>query len=116
MGRSTPTDPQSPELLYCYTHGICKSCCNSLSAAKVWVPCRKDSVRPPCTEPAHSRRAINTQCLRDLPAGPMVKNLLYNAGDMGSVPGGGTMIPYAKEQLSLRAATIEPVPQAKSLQ
>ena len=46
----------------------------------------------------------------------MVKNLLYNAGDMGSVPGGGTMIPYAKEQLSPRAATIEPVPQAKSLQ
>lgn len=36
-------------------------------------------------------------------------------GDMDSVPGGETMIPYAKEQLSLRAATIEPMPQVKSL-
>ena len=70
---------------------------------------------PPRPEPARSRHMINTQCLRDFPGGPMVKNLHCNAGDMDSVPGGGTMIPYAKEQLSLRAATIEPMPQVKSL-
>ena len=52
----------------------------------------------------------------DFPAGPVVKNLPCNAGYMDSVPGRGTMIPYAKEQLSLQAATIEPTPQVKSLQ
>ena len=93
-----------------------KSRGNTLSATEVWVPCRKDSVCPPCTEPAHSRHVIKTQCLRDFPAGPVVKNLPCNAGYMDSVPGRGTMIPYAKEQLSLQAATIEPTPQVKSLQ
>ena len=32
----------------------------------------------------------------------MVKNLPYNAGDAGSIPGWGTKIPYALEQLSPR--------------
>ena len=35
-----------------------------------------------------------------LPGGPVVKNLPSNAGDMGSVPGGGTKIPHAVGQLS----------------
>ena len=38
----------------------------------------------------------------------MVKNLLYNAGDAGSIPGQGTKIPHAAGQLSLRATTTEP--------
>ena len=35
----------------------------------------------------------------------MVRNLLSNAGDSGSVPGLGTEIPYAMGQLSLYPAT-----------
>ena len=37
----------------------------------------------------------------------MVKNLPSNAGDVGSIPGQGTKIPYAAGQLSLRATTTE---------
>ena len=46
--------------------------------------------------------------LRGLPGGPVVKNLPSNAGDMGSIPGGGTKIPHAVGQLSPWAATTEP--------
>ena len=51
----------------------------------------------------------------------MVKNPPSNAGDAGSIPGQGTKIPHATGQLSLRAATTEPVhsgahtPQLESL-
>ena len=38
----------------------------------------------------------------------MVKNPLYNAGDMGSITGRGTRIPHATEQPSLGTATPEP--------
>ena len=34
------------------------------------------------------------------PGGPVVKNPPSNAGDAGSIPGQGTKIPHAKEQLS----------------
>ena len=36
-----------------------------------------------------------------LPGGTVVKNLPYNAGDVGSNPGWGTKIPHATAQLSL---------------
>ena len=39
----------------------------------------------------------------------MVKNLLSNAGDTGSILGQGTKIPHATWQLNLRPATAEPV-------
>ena len=39
----------------------------------------------------------------------MVKNLPSNAGYVGSIPGQGTKILHATEQLSLQAATTEPV-------
>ena len=47
------------------------------------------------------------------PGGPVVKNPLLNAEDMGSVPGRGTKIPRAMKQLSPRATkywahTLEP--------
>ena len=45
---------------------------------------------------------------RGFPGGPGVKNLPWNAGDLGSIPGWGTRIPHAEEHLSLRAATAEP--------
>ena len=37
----------------------------------------------------------------------MVKNLPSNAGDAGLIPGRGTKIPHATEQLSPRTATVE---------
>ena len=37
----------------------------------------------------------------------MAKNLPTNAGEVGSIPGQGTKIPHAKEQLSLSVATTE---------
>ena len=47
------------------------------------------------------------QTSRDFPGGPVVKNLPYNAGDDGSMPGQGTKIPHAAGKLSPRAATTE---------
>ena len=35
----------------------------------------------------------------DVPGGPVVKNPPSNSGDVGSIPGLGTKIPYAAEQL-----------------
>ena len=46
---------------------------------------------------------------RDFPRGPVVKNPPCNAGDAGSIPGQGTKIPHAIEQLSQRASTTEPL-------
>ena len=46
--------------------------------------------------------------LRDFPCSPVVKNLPFNAGDMGSVPGKGTKILHATEQLSLHASIESP--------
>ena len=43
----------------------------------------------------------------DFPGGPVVKNLLYYAGDADSIPGQGTKIPHAAEQLSPHATTTE---------
>ena len=42
---------------------------------------------------------------RDVPHGPVVKNLLCNAGDMGSIPGWRTKIPHDAEKLSPCATT-----------
>ena len=39
--------------------------------------------------------------------GPVVKNLLSNAGDTGLIPGGGTKIPHATGQLSKHTPTRE---------
>ena len=44
----------------------------------------------------------------DLPSGLVVKNLPCNAGDVGSIPGQGTKIPQAAEQLSPCPRTTEP--------
>ena len=57
----------------------------------------------------------------DFPGGPVVKNLLSNAGHMGLIPGWGTNIPHAMGQPSPRATTTEStcsrarVPQLESL-
>ena len=36
----------------------------------------------------------------DFPGGPMVNNLPSKAGDVGLIPGWGTKIPHAMEQLN----------------
>ena len=46
--------------------------------------------------------------LEDFLGGPVVKNPPSNAGDMGSIPGRGTKIPHAMEQLSQNTTTAEP--------
>ena len=43
------------------------------------------------------------------PRGPVVKNPPANAEDMSSIPGLGTKIPHATEQLSPGIPTTEPV-------
>ena len=50
---------------------------------------------------------LKLKVLRDFPGGPVVKNLPCNAGDASSIPGRGTKIPHAVEQLSPRATTTE---------
>ena len=42
-------------------------------------------------------------CFGDVSGGPVVENPRCNAGDSGSIPGQGTKIPSAKEQLSPHA-------------
>ena len=43
--------------------------------------------------------------IRDFTGGSVVKNSPSNAGDVGLMPGRGSKIPHAKEQLSLCTAT-----------
>ena len=43
----------------------------------------------------------------EFPSGPVVKNLPFNAGDTGLIPGQGTKIPHAAGQLSPHTATRE---------
>ena len=45
----------------------------------------------------------------DFPGGLVVRNPLSNAGSVGSIPGWGTRIPHAAEQLSPQTATTEPM-------
>ena len=45
--------------------------------------------------------------LRGFPGGPVVKSPSANAGDTGSIPGPGTMIPQAVRRLSLYTAATE---------
>ena len=45
--------------------------------------------------------------MRDFPGGPVVKNLPYNAGDVGLIPGQVTKIPNAAGQQSPCATNTE---------
>ena len=55
-------------------------------------------------EPSHLHIGI---ILYDFPGGPVVKNPPCNAGDTSSIPGQGTKISHAAEQLSQNAAARE---------
>ena len=50
-----------------------------------------------------------------LPGGSVIRNLLCNAGYMGSIPGQGTKSPHASEQLSPHTTTREPLPHNEEL-
>ena len=58
-------------------------------------------------DPLGGKRKYQNSHFWDFPGGPVVKNLLSNAGDAGLIPGGGTKIPHAAGQLSLCATTTE---------
>ena len=58
--------------------------------------------QPPCQVFAGKVR-------RGFPGAPVVENLPCSAGDMGSIPGWLSEIPYAEGQQSPQAATTEPV-------
>ncbi|KAI4568734.1 hypothetical protein MJG53_014352 [Ovis ammon polii x Ovis aries] len=45
-------------------------------------------------------RSADEDVIKDFPGGPVVKNLPCNAGDVGSILGQGTEIPYSSEQLN----------------
>ena len=51
--------------------------------------------------------AFKNMKYRNFPGGPVVKNPPSNAGDTGSIPGGGTKIPHAAGQLSPCVTTTE---------
>ena len=51
----------------------------------------------------------------DFPGDPVVKNLPCNAQDLGSIPGGGTRIPYAVVSLRVHGNYRACVPQLESL-
>ena len=46
--------------------------------------------------------------LGDFPGGPVVKNLPFNTGDLGLIPGQGIKIPHVLGQLSPSTTTTEP--------
>ena len=56
-----------------------------------------------------SRKGIQLNSVGgDFPGGPVVGNPSCGAGNVGSVPGWGTKIPHAAEQLSPHPTTTEP--------
>ena len=61
----------------------------------------------PTHPPAHRGTCITAP--GELPAGPVVKNLPCSAGHAGSIPGRGTKISHASEQLNPLVATSETV-------
>ena len=58
----------------------------------------------------YKRKKLKEKRKRDFAGGPGVKNPPCDTRDMGSVPGQGTKIPHAAEQLSLQVITTEPTP------
>ena len=58
-------------------------------------------------ETEREKRIQERMYIWDFPGGLVVKNLPSNAGDAGSIPGGGTKIPCATGQLSPCATTRE---------
>ena len=62
-----------------------------------------------CLIPRSAFSRFRSEKSGDFPDGPLVENSPPKAGDVGSIPGGGTKISHAVEQLSLRTTTMEPM-------
>ena len=50
---------------------------------------------------------LKLEAVQAFPGGPVLRNLPFNAGDTGSIPGGGTKIPHAEGQLTSCASAAE---------
>ena len=59
---------------------------------------RRDQLPVSC--PQSGWDILHIKNCKDFSGGPLVKNLADNAGDTGLIPGQGTKIPQAMEQLS----------------
>ena len=57
-------------------------------------------VTPPSSKNSLKYPSYKIETRGDFPGSPVVKNPPCNAGDTDSIPGGGTKIPHAAEQLS----------------
>ena len=96
-------------------------CLNALSSSSISLACflgclqglllatfaaRHGACRP-FPRPCHPNptKLLHLKLRWDFPVGPVVKNLPRNSGDVGSIPGPGTKIPHASEQLSLCTTT-----------
>ena len=83
--------------------GLCTHCFLSLDVHAAVL-----SLQSGLREPIQTTLS-KTVLLWDFPGGPVVKNPPSNAGDAGSIPGRGAKVPQAAGQLSLCAATTEPL-------
>ena len=54
----------------------------------------------PYLPPKHLRFSHQSQLACYFPGGPVVRNLPFDAGDMGSISGGGTKTPHSMGQLN----------------
>ena len=85
-----------------------RALCSQLTFLPHWPGCQ-DNLQW-CTRYGTQSKAVFKKLdSRDFPGGPAVKNLLCNAGYTGLVPSRGTKTPHAREQLSPRATTTEPI-------
>ena len=62
----------------------------------------------PCWPDGSNLQGWPKQPERDVPDGPVIKNLPYNAGDKDSIPGQGINIPHATKKLSPHTVMAEP--------
>ena len=53
-------------------------------------------------------KEFQKHCMRDFSGGPVVKSPSCSVGDASSIPGQGTKIPHAIQQLNPPASTTEP--------
>ena len=68
---------------------------------------RQTTERYWCLKGPSKKRMIRWSLSGDLPGGPVVKNLPCSSGGVGLIPGQGTKIPHAAEQLNQWTTTTE---------
>ena len=78
-------------------------------SGEICLQCRRPRVDSWVIKIPWRRDRLPTPVFLGLPGGLVVKNLPASAGDTCSIPGLGTKIPHATEQLSPRATTREAI-------